>query len=309
MPWLTTCCCGFSVRTGTKAIAILSLVYSVLGLLMVATFKIERDRLVIEKHRSWGSSFTDYSIHKEFEVGLPTLRPRTIIFSTATPDIENQTDRVETGSGKPPLDGSGRRRLEVIMTVYAVSVSVNFLVSLSLLAGVRLGQRWLLVPWISWNVLSLLISQLAVFYAPNKAMTTVPDLFSTFISVYCIFCVCSYFQELTGQPGTTHVTNRIPPWPECGMTLPERGDQEAGTGQEFAGPHLSPRRPHLVVALPPSQDLGPPPAYPSLGSDCPPSYDPPPPYPGSPDAKEKEDLAGILGESSRPEQGRRKSMD
>ena len=26
MPFLTTCCCGFSVRTGTKAIAVLSLV-------------------------------------------------------------------------------------------------------------------------------------------------------------------------------------------------------------------------------------------------------------------------------------------
>ena len=26
----------------------------------------------------------------------------------------------------------------------------------------------LLVPWISWNVLSLLVSQMAVFYAPNK---------------------------------------------------------------------------------------------------------------------------------------------
>ena len=26
MPWLSSCCCGFSVRTGTRAIAILSLV-------------------------------------------------------------------------------------------------------------------------------------------------------------------------------------------------------------------------------------------------------------------------------------------
>ena len=54
------------------------------------------------------------------------------------------------------------------MTVYAVSVSVNFLVSLSLLAGVKLEKRWLLVPWISWNTLSLTVSQMAVFYAPNK---------------------------------------------------------------------------------------------------------------------------------------------
>ena len=54
------------------------------------------------------------------------------------------------------------------MSVYAVSVSVNFLVSLSLLAGVKLERRWLLLPWISWNSLSLVVSQMAVFYAPNR---------------------------------------------------------------------------------------------------------------------------------------------
>jgi hypothetical protein len=54
------------------------------------------------------------------------------------------------------------------MTVYSVSVSVNFLVSLSLLAGAKLEKRWLLVPWILWNTLSLVVSQMAVFYAPNK---------------------------------------------------------------------------------------------------------------------------------------------
>ena len=58
--------------------------------------------------------------------------------------------------------------LELIMSVYAVSVSVNFLVSLSLLAGVKLERRWLLLPWISWNSLSLVVSQMAVFYAPNR---------------------------------------------------------------------------------------------------------------------------------------------
>ena len=62
--------------------------------------------------------------------------------------------------------------LELIMAVYAVSVSVNFLVSLSLLAGVKLEKRWLLVPWISWNTLSLIVSQMAVFYAPNKVIPT-----------------------------------------------------------------------------------------------------------------------------------------
>jgi len=290
MPFLTTCCCGFSVRTGTKAIAVLSLVYSVLGLLMVGTFKIERDRLVSprHKHKPWENSYTDYSlhnIHREMEAGLPTLTPRTVIFSTtAEAETEFPPDLIKKGKGpaSPEQDARKAARLELIMTVYAVSVSVNFLVSLSLLAGVRLGQRWLLVPWISWNVLSLLVSQMAVFYAPNKEMTTIPDLFSTVISVYCILCVVSYFQELTAQPPSPR-QDRV--WNECDSS---RSLPDLGSDPRDSTAHLSPRRPHLIVALPPAADMGPPPAYPA--SEAPPVYDPPPPYPGSPDGKIKEEV-------------------
>jgi len=292
MPFLTTCCCGFSVRTGTKAIAVLSLVYSVLGLLMVGTFKIERDRLVgpRHKHKPWENSYTDYSlhnIHREMEASLPTLTPRTVIFSTtAAAETEFPPELIKKGGPGERREQDKRKaaRLELIMTVYAVSVSVNFLVSLSLLAGVRLGQRWLLVPWISWNVLSLLVSQMAVFYAPNKEMTTIPDLFSTVISVYCILCVVSYFQELTAQPPSSR-QDRHPVWNECdsSRSLPDLGSEPRDSTA-----HLSPRRPHLIVALPPAADMGPPPAYPA--SEAPPVYDPPPPYPGSPDAKIKEEV-------------------
>lgn len=290
MPFLTTCCCGFSVRTGTKAIAVLSLVYSVLGLLMVGTFKIERDRLVGPRHKQkpWENSYTEYSlhnIHREMEAGLPTLTPRTVIFSTTEAETEFPPDLIEKGPARTEQDRKKAARLEVIMTVYAVSVSVNFLVSLSLLAGVRLGQRWLLVPWISWNVLSLLVSQMAVFYAPNKEMTTIPDLFSTVISVYCILCVVSYFQELTAQPPTSR-QDRHPMWNECdsSRSLPDLGSEPRDSTA-----HLSPRRPHLIVALPPAADMGPPPAYPA--TEDPPVYDPPPPYPGSPEGKVKEEVA------------------
>lgn len=299
MPWLTSCCCGFSVRTGTKAIAILSLVYSVLGLLMVGTFKIERDRLVTQKTRHFGSSYSDYSlhnIHRELQEGLPTLRPSTRIFASTEDYSEGHGDSQLQGDKDGSREEQDRKkaaRLELIMTVYAVSVSVNFLVSLSLLAGVRLGQRWLLVPWISWNVLSLLVSQMAVFYAPNKAMTTIPDLFSTVISVYCILCVVSYFQELTANPPSISRHDRPPSWPDCGMSSTRSLEPE---NQDSPQARLSPRRPALIVTLPPPPDMGPPPAYPSLGSlEAPPGYDPPPPYPGSPTtAKLKEELAMTL---------------
>jgi len=290
MPFLTTCCCGFSVRTGTKAIAVLSLVYSVLGLLMVGTFKIERDRLVGPRHKQkpWENSYTEYSlhnIHREMEAGLPTLTPRTVIFSTPEAETEFPPELIDKAQGaRTEQDKRKAARLELIMTVYAVSVSVNFLVSLSLLAGVRLGQRWLLVPWISWNVLSLLVSQMAVFYAPNKEMTTIPDLFSTVISVYCILCVVSYFQELTAQPPSSR-QERHPVWNECdsSRSLPDLGSEPRDSTA-----HLSPRRPHLIVALPPATDMGPPPAYPA--TEAPPVYDPPPPYPGSPEGKIKEEV-------------------
>jgi len=290
MPFLTTCCCGFSVRTGTKAIAVLSLVYSVLGLLMVGTFKIERDRLVGPRHKQkpWENSYTEYSlhnIHREMEAGLPTLTPRTVIFSTPETETEFPPELIDKAQGaRTEQDKRKAARLELIMTVYAVSVSVNFLVSLSLLAGVRLGQRWLLVPWISWNILSLLVSQMAVFYAPNKEMTTIPDLFSTVISVYCILCVVSYFQELTAQPPSSR-QERHPVWNECdsSRSLPDLGSEPRDSTA-----HLSPRRPHLIVALPPAPDMGPPPAYPA--TEAPPVYDPPPPYPGSPDGKVKEEV-------------------
>ena len=61
-----------------------------------------------------------------------------------------------------------RRRLEILMSFYAISVSVNFVVSLSLLAGVKLERRWLLLPWVGWNSLTLVTNQMAVFLAPNK---------------------------------------------------------------------------------------------------------------------------------------------
>ena len=33
---------------------------------------------------------------------------------------------------------------------------------------VKLERRWLLLPWVAWTSLSLIVSQMAVFYTPNK---------------------------------------------------------------------------------------------------------------------------------------------
>ena len=110
MPCLTSCCCGFSVKAGTRAIAILSVVsvaqcllimmiddndnnnddnddddddddecgdclsvsslelccqvYSVLGLLMVGTFNLEKDRLLDRQVGGWpGPSNGNPSFH------------------------------------------------------------------------------------------------------------------------------------------------------------------------------------------------------------------------------------------------------
>jgi len=245
------------VRTGTRAIAILSLVYSVLGLLMVGTFNLEKDKLLDIERRT-----PDWHHNPIYQEGGNGILP-TSDWSLTTETKDMSEEEVKEHDKK--------KRLELIMTVYAVSVSVNFLVSLSLLAGVKLEKRWLLVPWISWNTLSLTVSQMAVFYAPNKTLSTIPDIFSTAISIYCILCVVSYFQTLS-NPNRESQT----PWSsrECNAmpsVLPSR-------------PALSPRPP-LTVSLPPmAMDTSdsPPPYQPA---DNPPVYDPPPPYPGTPEDK------------------------
>jgi len=266
MPWLSSCCCGFSVRTGTRAIAILSLVYSVLGLLMVGTFNIEKDKLLEKQHNNWPNS--------------PSYQGGNNPILTTGKETEGMTEEEFKEFEK-------KKRLELIMAVYAVSVSVNFLVSLSLLAGVKLEKRWLLVPWISWNTLSLIVSQMAVFYAPNKTLSTIPDIFSTAISIYCILCVVSYFQTLS-NPNRQNQT----PWTASECTpLPASLLPQVLPTQ----PSLSPRPP-LTVNLPPTTPDNPP-AY--QASDSPPVYDPPPPYPGSPEDKTmKAELAVML---ERPE--------
>ena len=57
------------------------------------------------------------------------------------------------------------------MSVYSVAVSVNIVVSLSLFIGAKLEKRWLLMPWVAWNTLSLIASQMAIFVVPNKVQT------------------------------------------------------------------------------------------------------------------------------------------
>jgi len=262
MPWLSSCCCGFSVRTGTRAIAILSLVYSVLGLLMVGTFNIEKDKLLDKPSHNWPNSPTYQG------GGNPILPTPEWTFSKETEGMTEEELK----------DFEKKKRLELIMTVYAVSVSVNFLVSLSLLAGVKLEKRWLLVPWITWNTLSLTVSQMAVFYAPNKTLSTIPDIFSTAISIYCILCVVSYFQTLS-NPNRESQT----PW-SAGTCTPNPSNLFP-SGMPTRAP-LSPRPP-LTVNLPPSTEVAdnPPPYQPA---DSPPVYDPPPPYPGTPEDKKGE---------------------
>ena len=193
--------------------------------------------------------------------------------------------------------------LELIMSVYAISVSVNFLVSLSLLAGVKLEKRWLLLPWVAWNSLSLIMSQMAVLYAPNKVtpdpvtvglssrtdnpvlllqtMSSVPDIFTTGISIYCIMCVYSYFQVLSEERtrGGGGATLRTTAQLHASWTQPRSQLLTAFSTQgPDAGAGLS--QPPLTVSLPPDT----PPSYQSA-TDTPPNYDPPPPYPGSPQDK------------------------
>jgi len=278
MPCLTTCCCGFSVKAGTRAIAILSVVYSLLGLLMVGTFNMEKDRLFERQLSSWPSN-SNPSFH-----GVVNPNMNENMLQQSEPPWPE--DDIEAMSKEDLSKYEKRRRLEILMSFYAISVSVNFVVSLSLLAGVKLERRWLLLPWVGWNSLTLVTNQMAVFLAPNKQVSTIPDIFTTGINIYCIMCVYSYFQTLSESP-PNHSHSSLRQTSQATWT----GTLSPGTVHQLTCmsppvPPLSPRSP-LTVNMPP--DL--PPAYQS--PDNPPCYDPPPPYPGSPKDK-KETLESQL---------------
>lgn len=284
MPCLTTCCCGFSVRAGTRAIAILSLVYSVLGLLVVGTYNIgmDRQRMYGRQMGGWPTN-TNPSFHgvvdtRVINVGsLPQTHDTPVLTYKEDIDLDDYFDDdleedldddleedLEDAPEKHLEDDEvsdeddlkkyeKKRRLELMMSCYSVAVSVNIVVSLSLLIGVKLEKRWLLMPWVAWNTLSLIISQMAIFVVPGKS-PIIPDIFSTGLSIYCIMCVYSYFQVLSESPA---MRTALPPVPPVTPSYP------------------------LTVELPLDQ----PPSY--EPPDNPPSYDPPPPYPGLPEAKEE----------------------
>jgi len=257
------------VKAGTRAIAILSVVYSVLGLLMVGTFNLEKDRLLERQISGWpGPSSGNPSFHGVVDPNLGNLDGH---MRGEQAELQEYDD-IHSLSNEDLKKYEKQKKLELIMSVYAICVSVNFLVSLSLLAGVRLEKRWLLLPWMAWTTLSLIVSQLAVVYTPNKAVSTIPDIFSTGISIYCIMCVYSYWQALSVVGGRER---------GCAVTslrVTSHSTQASNLRTSYitaSPPMASPRSP-LTVSLPP--DL--PPAYQS--PDSPPTYDPPPPYPGSP---------------------------
>merc|ERR1719431_1246249 len=126
---------------------------------------------------------------------------------------------------------------------------------------------------------------MAVFYALNQTVSSIPDIFTTTLSIYCILCVVSYFQSLS-SPQTLQTRTRSSPAPwdltqDCPPT---------------PGPVPDPQTPSmggagLTVSLPPDPQ---PPSYQSTVEQGdladlapPPVYDPPPPYPGSPTNEKK----------------------
>jgi len=255
MPWLSSCCCGFSIRSGTKAVAILSLLYSVFGLLAVGTFNYGKE--VMERESSGGHQTRRPSGFQQMQNPINSSKNN-------APDPEEEQKYLNK-----------IKKIEELMTMYAVSVSVNFLVSLSLLIGVKMEKKWLLVPWVVWTALNLVISEVVSLYALDRATTSIPEIFSTAITVYCMLCVISYYQILSRsrpQPSSSLESATLP------SGLP--ADSQCASFPACSTADLTTT---AGVGLPPPP-ASPPPAY---TADNPPVYDPPPPYPGSPQQPEK----------------------
>ena len=155
-----------------------------------------------------------------------------------------------------------------------------------------------------------------VFYAPhhNRKMTAIPDVFSTGITIYCIMCVYSYFQILSDSGDQSEIEllliiDQSQAHLDLGIWLKAHGQEQLRwvimmtidqsffkwpinnystdqsaliTNVQVPGvatyiPSLAPRS-ALTVTLPPDS----PPDYQEPDTtDNPPTYAPPPPYPGN----------------------------
>ena len=150
---------------------------------MVGTFNLEKDRILDKQMNNYWPSKSNPSFHGVVDSSLTTTNidhdfNDNIQYHEDIHDVDISNDDLKEYEKKKSKFIIHRKivnqyifhvsGLELVMSVYAISVSVNFLVSLSLLAGVKLEKRWLLLPWVAWTSLSLIVSQMAVFYAPNK---------------------------------------------------------------------------------------------------------------------------------------------
>lgn len=264
--------------------AILSMIYCVFGLLAVGTFNYGKDFL------------------KREPVGVPGVRPPPKMDTMPGWELGIDQDTKNTyheeitrlDEQKVRFDQEKIKKMEELMTLYAVSVSVNFLVSLSLLLGVKMEKKWLLLPWILWTALCLVISQAVVLYTPERTRSTIPDIFSTAIMVYCMLCVVSYYQTLSNPNGggaSTGGSGQSSSPPVVAFPVPNSSPSSQcasfpncnlGSTGAIGALGGSARMNDLTVALPPAPS--PPPAY---TLDSPPMYDPPPAYPGFEISSEK----------------------
>ena len=149
---------------------------------MVGTFNLEKDRLLEKQfniHQHWPSQpprqeNISLNLFQNYLIRFDGPQPRDWSGLNRRDDDDDEDEEDDENDltllHEEPIpiwkdysltnddlkDYEKKRRLELIMSAYAISVSINFLVSLSLLAGVKLERRWLLLPWVAWTSLTLI---------------------------------------------------------------------------------------------------------------------------------------------------------
>ncbi|XP_065332772.1 uncharacterized protein LOC135934742 [Cloeon dipterum] len=191
MAILQTCCCWHSVRKGSYASAIYTMLY--FSLTSVTLY-------MILEGEDWGQSTSSSQAHEAVEGSLllATIAPTKSMKGNVSSFLEPQ--------------GISQVTLWIAVAVLTCAFS-GILSSILLLIGLYTDRRSLLVPWVFTVMGTSSMDLCHTFYLlifeklefnPLTGIVLTLDFFLLSLNVYCLLCVISQYQEYKAGRGTAY---------------------------------------------------------------------------------------------------------
>ncbi|CAB3373812.1 Hypothetical predicted protein [Cloeon dipterum] len=191
MAILQTCCCWHSVRKGSYASAIYTMLY--FSLTSVTLY-------MILEGEDWGQSTSSSQAHDAVEGSLllATIAPTKSMKGNVSSFLEPQ--------------GISQVTLWIAVAVLTCAFS-GILSSILLLIGLYTDRRSLLVPWVFTVMGTSSMDLCHTFYLllfeklefnPLTGIVLTLDFFLLSLNVYCLLCVISQYQEYKAGRGTAY---------------------------------------------------------------------------------------------------------